>query len=71
MNTRVSGKSRLAAEFLQLELWHGFANAAVVALFGMPMVNPTGSARAAWLEVSQLLVGLSPGTRTRKPGQRI
>ena len=71
MNTGVSGKSRPAAEFLQLERWHGFANAAVVALFGMPLINPTGSARAAWLEVSQLLVGFSQGTRTRKPSQRV
>jgi hypothetical protein len=71
MNTGVPEKSQPASEFLQLERWHGFANAATVALFGVPLINTTTAARAAWLEVSQLVVGISQGTRTRKPSSRV
>ena len=69
MNTGVPEKSQPASEFLQLERWHGFANAATVALFGVPLINTTTAARAAWMEVSQLVLGVSQGAR--KPGPKI
>jgi hypothetical protein len=65
MNTGVPEKSQPAPEFLQLERWHGFVNAATVALFGLPLLNPTTAARAAWLQFSQLVVGFSQ-CRARK-----
>ena len=64
MNPAVHDESPANSERLRLERWHGVANAATVALFGVPLINTTTAARAAWLELSQLLIGL--GHRGRK-----
>jgi hypothetical protein len=69
MNPAFHDESPANSELLQLETWHGFANAATVALFGVPLINTTTAARAAWLELSQLLIGL--GNRGRKPNHRV
>jgi hypothetical protein len=69
MNPAVHDESPANSERLQLERWHGFANAATVALFGVPLINTTTVARAAWLELSQLLIGL--GNRGRKPTHHV
>ena len=69
MNPALHDESPAKSEPLQLERWHGFANAATVALFGVPLINTTTAARAAWLELSQLLVGL--GNRGRKPTHHV
>lgn len=71
MNTGTTQESQPASEFLHFERWHGFANAAVVALLGVPLVNPTGSARAAFWELSQLVIGFSRSPRPRKRDSRI
>lgn len=71
MNPRIPEESQPTSQ-LSLERWHGLANAAAVAFFGMPLVNPTTAARAAWLEVSQMVVGLSQATsRNRKQNPKI
>jgi hypothetical protein len=71
MNIRVPEESTSASR-LSIERWQGLANAAAVAFFGMPLVNPTNAARAAWLEVSQRVVGFSLATsRPRKQHPKI
>jgi hypothetical protein len=48
--------------------WHGVANAASIALFGVSVIDTTSAARAAWWEVSKFVLGLSENPRTpRKP----
>ena len=69
MNPAFHDESPANSELPQLERWHGFANAATVALFGVPLINTTTVARAAWLELSQLLIGL--GNRGRKTTHRV
>ena len=64
MNPAVPQESSANSKLLHLDHWHGLANAATVALFGVPLINTTSVARAAWLELSQLLIGL--GNRGRK-----
>jgi hypothetical protein len=69
MNAGAPDESPATSELLQLNRWHGFANAAAVALFGVPLINTTTAARAAWVEVSQLVVVL--GTRGRKTSHKL
>ena len=52
MNTAAPDESPATSEVLQLDRWHGFANAAAVALFGVPLINTAVAARAAWVEVT-------------------
>jgi hypothetical protein len=68
-NPEVTGRPGPVRDKLQasVENWHGVANAASVALFGVSFIHTTSAARAAWWEVSNFVLSLS---QTRKPTPR-